>query len=185
MEPVHFTLSEADMLSAQRDFWRGSVGWRKLGKMIFWIWLSYAVLILSVEWFSGDIQLWSTVLGVIGVTLIGAVVITLLLVALGYILIPYHSRKGYRQQEAIRAPTSIGWDAETICISNDYGTSNLPWRSFIGWTDGRDNVLLYQSDRLFNILPKSAVRAAQQAEAIAHLRAANVAEKPAFRLMNL
>jgi hypothetical protein len=41
-------------------------------------------------------------------------------------------------------------------------------------------LLLYQSDRLFNMLPKSRLSEAQQMEIAGYLTAANVTEKPAF-----
>lgn len=182
MEPVRFTLSEQDMVAAQRDCWRGSMTVGQISKIIFWLWLLDAGLMLGIELLSGDFYPITIILGIIGMTLIGAIIITLLLVLLGYALTPYHARKAYRQHEAIRAPASVPWDDEKIVISNDYGNSNLPWRSYIGWLDGRDNVLLYQSDRLFNILPKDSFDEALRAQAMAHLRAAGVPEKSWFRL---
>ncbi|WOE75276.1 YcxB family protein [Alterisphingorhabdus coralli] len=177
MEPVHFTLSEQAMIAAQRDWWRGAASWKKIAKGCAILWFFYLVFMLILGWTSdGDVSIQDAI-GMAVLSLLVTIAVVAIIHIGSYLLTPYFARKAWRQHLAIRAPTSVSWDDKVIVIDNEYGRSQLPWSGFVGWHDGRDNVLLYQSDRLFNMLPKTEFSEALQAEVIAHLKAANVPRK--------
>lgn len=177
MQPVHFALSEADVVCAQKDFWRGSASWQVFLKITAWLWLVYAALVALVYFIIDDgIDILYASLSVSA----AAPIIAMCCFIVGRIITPISARKNYRQQKGLQSPATISWDQDHILIKNDYGQSNLPWNAYCAWLCSEDNIIIYQSDILYNILPAEYFSAEQLSQITQHLKAANVPQKYPF-----
>ncbi len=101
-----------------------------------------------------------------------AVVLAFMLVL--HVILPWHARRHYCELAAAHGTTSVDWDAQGISIRGEKGQTRLEWSDFFGWSEQRDLLLLFQSHRLFNLLPKSVLSKEQLAEIRSHLKAAGV-----------
>ncbi len=48
-----------------------------------------------------------------------------------------------------------------MTLTNEQGGATIPWSDFLKWADNDRVFLLFQGPRLFNMLPKRALTAAQ------------------------
>ena len=71
-----------------------------------------------------------------------------------FVLLPRRTKKIYRQQKLLQQPLLIRISDEQFYSKNEYGESSLPWNTFLKWKEGKDLFLVYQTDRLFHMLPK-------------------------------
>ena len=74
-----------------------------------------------------------------------------------YLLIPSRSDRAFRQMKTLQSQTDINWSPERIQLNSAQGSSDLDWRDFVRITQGREVILLFQSDYLFNFIPKRAL----------------------------
>lgn len=95
--------------------------------------------------------------------LIAGVVGGLLGVA-GYyeVFLRYRCSKIYRQQKGLRVPYEISWDSECICFKSEMGEGRMKWDNFIKFNQNARFILLYYSDALFSIVPKSVFTSQEQ-----------------------
>ena len=54
-------------------------------------------------------------------------------------------------------PSEADWSSERVQLQSAHGSSDLDWRDFAHIAQGRDFILLFQGDYLFNFIPKRAV----------------------------
>lgn len=80
--------------------------------------------------------------------------LALLYYALYYVWLPYSAKKIYKQQRTMQEPFEVELNDVEIIETNSLGTSRLRWTDFHKYKLGRDMVLVYQSDPLFQIFPK-------------------------------
>lgn len=76
-------------------------------------------------------------------------------------LVPRRARRLYRQTQGAGKPITFIIGAEGLGLRIEDGGGQIPWSHFHKWKQGRKNVLLYQNDALFMILPKRCFTAAQ------------------------
>jgi len=74
-----------------------------------------------------------------------------------WLAIPFHARRHFRQAAALRDEIEATWDENSIRFSSAHGNSNLAWREFHRWAENDRLFLLYQSQMLYNIVPKRAL----------------------------
>jgi len=183
MEPVIFTLSETDMIAGQRDGWRGAAKWQKNLKLIALLSLAFGSIGLFFEWQAMGIVFPQSIIqnaltGVVLGLLTAAVIF-----CFSYITMPFYARKLYHRDEVFNAPVSVHWDGEGIYSKNEFTDSHVPWGAYMGWLNGNDNLLLYQNDLMFIILPKRVFSVAQLQQIIEFLKAANVPQKHAYGIV--
>lgn len=87
-----------------------------------------------------------------------------------YIFLKYRCAKIYRQQKSLRIPYELSWDNDSVYMKNEMGEGRIKWSDFIKYKQNESLILLYHSDVLFNVVPKSAFNSAQQVdEFLGHL----------------
>lgn len=86
------------------------------------------------------------------------------LIFFGYysIFLKYKCAKIYRQQKNLQIPFQFSWDNDSIYMKNDMGEGRIKWSDFTKHKQNKSLILLYHSDALFNIVPKSAFANEQQ-----------------------
>lgn len=95
----------------------------------------------------------------LGATL-GLIFWSLLLIgilAVNYALIPNRSRRAFQQMKTLQSQTEISWSPERIQLQSKQGKADFDWRDFIRIAQGQDVTLLFQSDYLFNFIPRRAL----------------------------
>ncbi|MBW4652033.1 MAG: YcxB family protein [Kaiparowitsia implicata GSE-PSE-MK54-09C] len=68
--------------------------------------------------------------------------------------VPYLAKKIYKQQKTMQEPFELEPTAVKIIETSSRGISRLRWTDFHKYKLGKDIVLVYQSDPLFQIFPK-------------------------------
>lgn len=72
-------------------------------------------------------------------------------------LVPRLARRQFRQSAALRAPSTIAWDGELIHLACDRGESRIPITALYRWDRTDRAILLYQTEMMFNPVPKAAL----------------------------
>ena len=75
--------------------------------------------------------------------------------------IPVMARRIYKQQRALHDEITVGWDAAGLHTRTGMGDARLPWAAYHRWREDTAVILRYQSDLLFQFIPKRVVTAAQ------------------------
>jgi hypothetical protein len=153
MRSATFVLGEIDLIAANRlHFWTSL----KLKRTV----LSYVFGGLVFALIFTLFTQWEDVLAIITAATLGLLFWSFLLaciLAMNYILIPRRSRRAFRQLKSLQSQTQINWTSERIRFQSAQGNSDFDWRDFVRIVHGRDVILLFQSDYLFNLIPKRAV----------------------------
>lgn len=101
--------------------------------------------------------------GVSGATLLsGCIGAVAGLLGLYFVFLPLKCARIYRQQRSLRAPFQFSWDESGISMRNELGEGRLAWGDFVKFEQNAKVILLYQSDVLFNVIPKSAFTSPEQ-----------------------
>lgn len=74
---------------------------------------------------------------------------------LSNLTLPRRARKIYSQQAALRANYTYSWDKNGVSVSSENANARRPWSDYIKTLESEDLILLYHSDIMFEIFPKS------------------------------
>ncbi|SFI40736.1 YcxB-like protein [Bosea sp. OK403] len=89
----------------------------------------------------------------------------LLMPFLSYFLIaPGMARKNFRKQKSLQQPLTWSWSEAGLKVTNDGGAWLTPWDHYLKRADNAEMFLFYQAPRLFQMVPKRALSAEQQAD---------------------
>ena len=153
MRFASFVPNEADLIAANRLHFWSSLRWKRTVLSYFLGGLLFAFI--STLFAQGD-SAWMIMVG----AALGFVFWSFLLaciLTMNYILTPSRSRRAFRQMKTLKSQTEITWTPERIQLQSAQGSSDFDWRDFERIVQGRDVILLFQSDYLFNFIPKRAV----------------------------
>ncbi|WP_174278973.1 YcxB family protein [Sphingomonas bacterium] len=84
-------------------------------------------------------------------------------VALSIWIVPYQARRYYQQAAILRQPFTVSWDEAGLDSRTPRSTSTTPWDGYIGRREDSLTMLFFQTDALYQFLPKHALTAAQVA----------------------
>lgn len=70
-------------------------------------------------------------------------------------------RKALDQQKTLQAPYRFSWTDQGILIESEYGDARMPWGGFRKLRQNQNLMLLYESDRLYRLIPKRCFTQAQ------------------------
>jgi hypothetical protein len=82
-------------------------------------------------------------------------------------------RRQFLGQPGAHGPRSLTLDATGAHWRWNGGSSDVDWKNYIRWTEGKNQILFYTSPACFNILPKRAI-AAEQLNAIRSMLTQNI-----------
>jgi hypothetical protein len=152
-DAIRFKLNEDDMAQASRLFAVNSLGRPKtlIGfAVIFVICLVLMSMIAGIVFpFSPErlARYWHYVLGA---TFLPFIVV----IFLGLVVGPWRSRATYRQQKSLQVEIGLSWTEQKIEFDSEYGTFAMPWSHFTRFAEDRNTFVLFESDRLFRMIPK-------------------------------
>ena len=81
-----------------------------------------------------------------------------LFIAAVLVFVYFQIRSQYRQTKLMQAPFSAEVSDEGLRCSSEFGDALLPWDVFLYFYETPNLLLLYQSQRSFNIIPKRLFR---------------------------
>lgn len=138
---------EANRLHATRACYGG--GLFRLGVLM---WPFYAVLafVVSGEWS------WRHGAAAIAVGAALSAIVVLFIFIINSVMIPRKARRIFAQQKSLHEDIEASWDDTALDLSTPSARSRHEWSDFRKWSEGSNVILLYQSDALFNMLPKRA-----------------------------
>ena len=79
-----------------------------------------------------------------------------------FVFLKYKCAKIYRQQKNLHTPYQFSWDNDGIYMKSEIAEGKMKWTDFTKRKENKTLFLLYHSDALFNIVPKSAFTNEQQ-----------------------
>ena len=126
--------------------------------------VSRQLLVLSVVAAGG---LFALVLGyrLIGFILIGAGIGGLIgELVQSRLLLPRRAEKIYDQQASLRATYTYTWDESGLSVSSENGHASRPWSDYVKLLENDQLLLLYHSDIMFEIFPRSWFSSQEQAD---------------------
>jgi hypothetical protein len=150
---VRFRLTEDDMVRAARLYTLVSL---RRPKTIISLAITFLLCLLLMAWLGGVIfplnmdrlaQEWPTVLGagVFPFVLVFAVIL---------IGNPMLARRTFRQQRSLHGEVGLTWTAERLEFDSEYGQFAMPWSHFTRFGEDKHTFVLFESDRLYRIIPK-------------------------------
>jgi len=74
---------------------------------------------------------------------------------LSTLALPRRARKIYNQQAALRVNYTYSWDKDGVSVTSANANARRPWSDYIKTLESDDLILLYHSDVVFEIFPKS------------------------------
>ena len=67
-------------------------------------------------------------------------------------------KKIYAQQKSLHLRYEVAWDVVAMDVTTAQGALHYLWADFIRWSESKTTVVIYQSDAMFNFVPKSAFK---------------------------
>ena len=71
------------------------------------------------------------------------------------------ARKAFDQQKTLHVPYRVSWTDQGILIESEYGDARLPWGDLRKTRQDKNLILLYESDRLYRLIPTRCFTPAQ------------------------
>lgn len=173
MNAIEFTLSEQDFLQAMRRHHTLSLKGRRFAFALGWIALVLAgvgvALALSTNSSVADAVSYGAIM--VGA---GLGVLAVQIAINRVFFIPRGSKRQYGQLKALSAPTKYEVLPPVIAVTTLNGFANIPTEDLIKWTEDKHVLMLYRTDRSFNVIARCAIPEAFHAALIAELARAGV-----------
>lgn len=83
-------------------------------------------------------------------------------IAVAAILTPITARRVFRQQRSLQGEMTLSWSEAGLHVQSEYGAFEIPWSHFVRWTEDQHSFLLFESDRLYRVVPKRVLTSDQQ-----------------------
>lgn len=175
--PVQFSLTADDYVAAVRLHLTRAFYRNRLIKVALIMGLFYAGLIFFIlgQW------TWLYAAIALGAGAVAAAIIALGIAATNHIVTARRSRRIFAQQKSLHDAFEFSWDETGCDLSTASARSRHPWADFRQWAEGPDGIILYQSDALFNMLPKRAFSEDALADIRECLRRAEVRQLAGWR----
>jgi hypothetical protein len=77
----------------------------------------------------------------------------LFLISLYAVVVPFRSRRTFRQYKALSEPVSIEKRADGLYFKRQHGEGLLPWSHIVKWRRNETLVLLYPANNVFHMVP--------------------------------
>lgn len=83
-------------------------------------------------------------------------------IAVTVILTPITARRIFRQQRSLQGEMVLAWSDTGLHVRSEYGDFEMPWPHFVRWAEDGRSFLLFESDRLYRVVPKRVLTPDQQ-----------------------
>jgi hypothetical protein len=70
------------------------------------------------------------------------------------LFLPWWWRRSYAQQKTLHVPFEFQISHDIFRMQGPFGNAELPWSVFRKWRSGKHMILVYQTDKLVNMIPR-------------------------------
>ncbi|MBN8951878.1 MULTISPECIES: YcxB family protein [unclassified Rhizobium] len=70
-----------------------------------------------------------------------------------YVLGWRSARRAYREQKTLHKPAHLSWSEDGVHFKSDFGEARLQWSDFLMARQDRHCIMLYESSRLYRLIP--------------------------------
>jgi YcxB-like protein len=142
---LRFRLQPEDYIAAQGLHMRSA---RKRAMLLGAAALLIGLLLLLLH------EQWSVIFGcgLIGGTIGGAISQTIV----RSFVLPRRARRRFAQQKSLHGEVQFDWDEDGLAWATERGSGKTPWGDYLKWREDDRFILLYQTDVLFQMVPKRA-----------------------------
>ncbi|QLC21645.1 YcxB family protein [Parasphingopyxis sp. CP4] len=153
MGEIRFQLTEDDGVDANRLYFRRQM--LRHGRIAAWLVGAIVLLLLILIVLGNGPDLVSDPLLR---SLVGAVVILIVLIfAIYWFWLPWQARKLFRQTKLLQGEITALWTSTTITYSGEWGSTEIAWSDYHRWMENERLIVLFQSDAVYNIVPKAVI----------------------------
>jgi hypothetical protein len=136
-------------------------GWKRVAWIVFWVFMGVGTLLAA------DITVQDPSTGLPYLLLF--LFIAALQLFLRLIYLPRRVRRVYAQQRNLQLAFETVCTESGIESTNANSSTRLPWNHLIRWKEGATLFVVYQSDLMFNIVPKRCFAQPEQVDAFRSL----------------
>jgi hypothetical protein len=163
MRSASFLPNTIDLIAASRLHFWSSFKW----KLTVWGYVAGCLLFAVIGALFTQLESgWPPMIGA-GLGIVFWSFVLICIFTMNYILIPARSRRAFRQLKTLQSATDVSWSSKGVQLQSAQGSSDFDWRDFVRIVEGQYVILLFQSDYLFNFIPKRAVSDEQARDLIA------------------
>jgi hypothetical protein len=171
-----FQLSEDDLVAAARLHGWTAMSSKKIIALLVLVLIVVMAVMYSTMTGSGPARpddIWFLVA-------FGVVIAPAIYVAVIYTVLPQSARRAYRQQKSLHETMHAKWSRSGVEWQAASGQSQTPWGHYAKWNEDSRLFLLYQSDQLYQLLPKRVLSEADANTIRDHLTEAKVSRSRRF-----
>jgi hypothetical protein len=150
---IAYELSERDFTEAYVAHRNRNAFSRWIRRIFLWCMILVAVFLLAVFLIDHNAQAARGVLPGFGIALMWIVIV--------WALPRWLMRRQFRKQPGAHGPRAVSLDAAGAHWRWNGGSSDIEWRNYIRWVEGKNQIIFYTSPACFNILPKRVLGADQ------------------------
>jgi hypothetical protein len=164
MQTASYQVTAQDLIAGYRLNFLSALKRRK-------VWVRSAVLAIVLG--TGSAFLFADDLGTVLGALVGVAYVALLLSVIWltcFLLLPRRARRIFAQQKALHDQITIEWSETLITVRSERGATTFKWSDFVRSLENRDIILLFQSDAVFNFVPKRVLSPEQAASIVAYAK---------------
>ena len=170
---IHFTCSEQDVLDAQRTFFKSTIFSKRvlrryLISLSVMVWVGVVVFLVikltdteeqTILLRLGSRDLWIEIFWLVVLVIPVWLALMAIFTAMSWLGLPRVVRRIYGKQKTLHADCTVSWNEEAMGVVTPKATQHMLWTDFIRWSESKTSIILFQSDHLFNFIPKSALSA--------------------------
>ena len=102
--------------------------------------------------------------------------LVLLWIVLLWVFPRWNMKRQFRNQPGAQGPRTVIFEADGAHWRWDGGSSDVAWKNYIRWVEGKGQILFYTSPACFNILPTRGLQP-EQMVALREMLKQNIAPK--------
>lgn len=94
-----------------------------------------------------------------------------------HLVMPRRARRIFAQQKSLHGEIDYQWDDDALTIKTERAQARMLWSDYIKWRENERLFVLYQSDIVFNLVPKRLFSDASQRDDFHRILATRIAPK--------
>jgi hypothetical protein len=145
--------SAEDVVNANAQHWKRSFFGFKFARVVFIFGLILGVFYAYLAYLAGEGINGMALAAIAGFAAIVAILSAMSLIN-RYVFLPRSARKAMMQMKEYHGPWDFAFNDHRLFIKTPRGEATLPFTDFLKWNEDDRLILLYRTDKMFNLLPK-------------------------------
>jgi hypothetical protein len=158
-QEVTVQIEPEDLAQAHRLNFRQYLRSRKAQVRLIILWVLATVVYAVITGILVDAK------GAVLPVLVFAVIAPFAIVGIPFLIVAATSgpaaRKAFGQQKGFHKPITVAWNGEGVSFEGYHGIARFKWTDFVQIRQDRHLILMYESERIYRVIPKRALSADQ------------------------